>query len=139
MYHGQQPREGKQLNRMMMSGMFFGLVTIVTIVLVASFIISLCLKFTGLTEASFTTVTLLISFVALFIGGIISGKKVQARGWFIGGGTGILYTIVVFSVQYLGFDSGFTTKQYLFFALYIAVAALGGIIGVNLTSNRRQA
>lgn len=127
------------MRRGMMSGMFYGLVTIVAIVLIASFIISLLLKFTGLTEGSFTTVTLIISFVALFIGGIISGKKAHQRGWFIGGGTGILYTIVVFFVQYLGFDHGFSSKQYLYFALYILAAALGGIIGVNTAGNRREA
>lgn len=122
-----------------MSGMFYGLVTIVAIVLATSFVISLLLRFTSLTEASFTTATLVISFLALFIGGLISGGRVGERGWLIGAGTGLLYIILIFFVQYLGYDTGLMAQQYLYFALYIVIAALGGIIGVNVSGNNRKA
>lgn len=118
--------------------MFFGLVTIVAIILAASFVISMLLRFTGLTEASFTTITLVISFAALFIGGLISGRKAHRRGWINGAGTGLLYALVVFFVQFLGFDKGFSGQQYLFFLLYILAASFGGMIGVNLAGSRRE-
>lgn len=121
-----------------MSGMMYGLVTVVAIILAASFVISMLLRFTELTEASFAVVTLIISFIALFLGGLISGGKVAERGWMIGAVTGLMYTILVFFVQYLGFDTGFSMQQYLFFALYILVAAFGGMIGVNLGSSARK-
>ncbi|HEX6922948.1 MAG TPA: TIGR04086 family membrane protein, partial [Bacillales bacterium] len=111
------------MNKEMMSGMMYGLVTVVVIILAASFVISMLLRFTELAETSFAMATLIISFIALFLGGLISGGKVDERGWMIGGATGLLYTILVFFVQYLGFDTGFTIQQYLFFALYILVSA----------------
>lgn len=118
------------MNKDMLSGVFFGLVTIVAIIFATSFVFSVLLKFTMLTEASFTVATMIISFAALFIGGLISGTKARRRGLFIGAGTGLFYGLIVFLVQYLGFDTGFSTEQYLYFAGYIIVAALGGMIGV---------
>lgn len=118
------------MNKDMLSGLFFGLTTIVAIVFASSFVISLLMKFTLLNEASFTVTTMVISFAALFVGGLISGTKARRRGLFIGAGTGLLYGLIVYLIQYLGFDKGFSMEQYLYFAAYILVAALGGMLGV---------
>lgn len=123
----------------MMSGMFYGLVSIWAIILTASFIISLLLRFTSLTESAFSLATMVISFLAVFCGGLISAKQARERGWIIGAGTGLLYTLVVFLIQYLGFDQSLATEQYLYFGLYILAAAFGGIFGVNLTGRGRRA
>lgn len=126
------------MNRVKMSGMFYGLLTIIALIMVTSFIISLLLRFTGMTEDSFSLATLVISFFALFFGGFISGKKAKDHGWMIGATTGILYALVVFFIQYLGFDHGFSGKQDLYFLMYIGVSSFGGMIGVNLSANDRQ-
>jgi putative membrane protein (TIGR04086 family) len=126
------------LTRSMISGMFHGLIWIVGIVLVASFVISLLLSFTPATESSFSLSTMVISFLALFIGGIVSGKRGKEKGWVVGAGTGLVYALLVFFIQYLGYGSSFSPQQYLFFGLYILAAALGGVIGVNLSSERHK-
>lgn len=127
------------MNRVKMSGMLHGLVTIIVIIMVTSFLISLLLRFTGLTEESFSLATLIVSFVALFFGGFISGKRAKENGWIIGALTGVLYAFVVFLIQYLGFNHGFSGKQELYFLMYIAISSLGGMIGVNLSTNGTQA
>lgn len=124
------------MNRSMLSGLFFGLVIIVTIVFASSFVMSILLKFTSLTESSLTVATMVISFAALFVGGLISGTKARQRGLFIGAGTGLLYGLLVWLVQYLGYDSGFSTEQYLYFGGYIIVAACGGMAGVYTISRK---
>ncbi|HET7616765.1 MAG TPA: TIGR04086 family membrane protein [Bacillales bacterium] len=122
----------------MRRSMFFGLGTIVAIVIASSLVISILLRFTKLSEASFGTATTVISLLALLIGGVVAGKKAHQRGWIIGAGTGLLYTFLIFLIQFLGYETGFTPRQYLYFLMYILVAALGGMAGVNLSPGTRK-
>ncbi|HET7628342.1 MAG TPA: TIGR04086 family membrane protein [Bacillales bacterium] len=125
-------RDGK------MTGMFLGLGMVVVVIVLASFVISLLLQFTNLSEASFATATIVISLLALLAGGIMAGRKAGERGWFIGAGAGFLYTILLSLIQFLGFETSFTPQQLLYFLMYVLVSALGGVIGVNLSSSHAK-
>lgn len=125
-------------NRGILTSMVYGLVTILVIILSVSFIISLLLRFTSLTETSFTWVIMILTFVALLVGGFVSGGKSKQKGWMVGAGTGILYSLLVFLVQYLGYNATFTTEQYLFHGGFILAAIIGGILGVNVVRNSRM-
>ncbi|WP_247747228.1 TIGR04086 family membrane protein [Alkalihalobacillus sp. BA299] len=118
--------------RGMFGSMLYGLVSILVIAIAFSFIISLILSFSSLTEASFNWFILIVSFLALFIGGLISGVKAKEKGWIVGAGTALLFTAITFFIQYLGYNSGFTTEQYLYHGGYLVSSVFGGIIGVNL-------
>lgn len=118
--------------------MLFGLITILVIILSVSFIISLLLRFTSLTEASFSWVVMGLTFIALLIGGFVSGGSSKQKGWMVGAGTGILYSLLVFLVQYLGYNTTFSLEQYLFHAAFIVTAIVGGIFGVNIVRNSRM-
>jgi putative membrane protein (TIGR04086 family) len=111
----------------------FGLITIFIFAIATSLIFSLLLRFTSLQETSVAWIILTLSFLTLFIGGFVSGGKGKEKGWMLGGATGGAYTLVIFLFQYLGNDSLFTLHQLLFHLGFIGVAALGGIIGVNLS------
>jgi len=115
----------------------YGLIAIVAIQIVASLILSLLLRFTPLTEQSLQWVIVAISFIALFVGGVIAGGKGKESGWILGGVTGLLYTIIIFLIQFLGFDSSFDANQLLTHALYLLTAMLGGMIGVNLGGKKK--
>lgn len=117
----------------------YGVCTILIIVLGTSLLLSLLLRFTSLQESSITWIVLVISMFALFFGGLIAGGKGQEKGWLIGGATGLIFTLIVFLVQYLGYQTNFTLKQTLFHVAYILVAIIGGIIGVNLSGKKRAA
>ncbi|MFN7249219.1 MAG: TIGR04086 family membrane protein [Anaerobacillus sp.] len=125
-------------NRGILTSMLYGLVTILVIILSVSFIISLLLRFTSLTEASFNWVIIILTFVALIIGGFVSGGKSKQKGWMVGAGTGLLYSLLVFLVQYLGYNSTFTLEQYLFHGGFLLAAIIGGIMGVNVVRNSRM-
>lgn len=88
-------------------------------------------------ESSLTWVILIISFLALFVGGFVSGGKGKEKGWLMGGATGILYILVVFLFQYLGYDTTFSTEQLFYNLGFLGTAILGGIIGVNMTTPSR--
>ncbi|WP_257346268.1 TIGR04086 family membrane protein [Pseudalkalibacillus decolorationis] len=124
------------MSKRMFSAMGFGLVVVLALILLSSFILSLILRFTSLDQQSITWVILGISVIALFIGGVVSGKKGEEKGWLLGSGTGLLFSVLVFLIQYLGYQVQFNTEQYLFHLGYLAVCALGGMTGVNLSGYR---
>lgn len=125
-------------SKRMGSAVLFGVVTIFVIALITSLIFSLLLKFTGLTEQSIYWFVFALSFLTLFIGGFVSGGKGQSKGWLLGASTGLCYSFIVFLIQFLGYDQVFTAQQFLFHGGSIAVAILGGVFGVNMTSNRQS-
>jgi putative membrane protein (TIGR04086 family) len=127
---------GVSMSGRMFAAMISGLLTVLIIVLLSSVVLSLLLRFTSLTEASLNWPIIGLSFLALFIGGFVSGKKGQERGWILGAGTGVLFSILVFLIQFLGYQLKFDTQQSLFHLGYVAIALFGGILGVNLSSHK---
>ncbi|GAE25931.1 hypothetical protein JCM9140_1954 [Halalkalibacter wakoensis JCM 9140] len=114
----------------------FGLTTILVIALSFSLVVSMILSFTSLTEHSVKWVITAVAFVSMFLGGIISGAKAKEKGWIAGACTAILFSLLTFFIQYLGYNTTFTNEQYLYHAGYLLAAAIGGIIGVNVSSNK---
>jgi len=125
-------------NRSILTSIVYGLITILVIILSVSFTISLLLRFTSLTEASFSWVIIVLTFVALIAGGFVSGGKSRQKGWLVGAGTGILFSLLVFLVQYLGYNVTFSVEQYLFHGGFVLAAIIGGILGVNVVKNSRM-
>ncbi len=111
----------------------YGLITVFMFAIGISLLFSLLLRFTSLQETSVAWIIVTLSFITLFIGGFVSGGKGKEKGWMLGGATGAAYTLVIFLFQYLGNDSLFSLHQMLFHLGFIGIAALGGIIGVNLS------
>ncbi|MCA1056284.1 TIGR04086 family membrane protein [Rossellomorea aquimaris] len=111
----------------------YGTLTIFLIAVLASFVFSMMLRFTELTENSISLFITIVSFLALFIGGFMSGGKGKMKGWMLGGATGSIYTIIVLLFQYLGHDSLFSVEQMVYHGCYIVTAMMGGILGVNLS------
>ncbi|MFD1736063.1 TIGR04086 family membrane protein [Bacillus salitolerans] len=123
-------------SRNTLSAILYGILTILTIVLVCSFIFSLLLRFTNLQESSLQWLIMALSFFALFAGGFVSGGKGREKGWLMGGATAVVFTVIVLLYQFLGQESGFTLGQTLFHLGYLATAVLGGIIGVNVAGGK---
>lgn len=112
-----------------------GLTTILVLILTSSLVISLVLTFTSFTEHSVKWLVLGIAFGTMFIGGLISGGKAKEKGLLAGVLTALLFSLLTFLIQYLGYNSIFTSEQLMFHGGYLVAAALGGIVGVNLSSN----
>jgi putative membrane protein (TIGR04086 family) len=116
----------------------YGLIFIFAFAAICSLIISLILKFTSARETSLQYIVTAISFIALFGGGFLSGGKRKEKGWLIGGATGMIYSLIVFLFQYLGYDRLFDSEQMIYHICYILIAMMGGILGVNLSTNHSR-
>lgn len=125
--------KGEKTLRSLFPAIVYGLISVLVIVLSFSLIISLLLTFTNLTENSFKWIIVTLSFLSLFIGGFIAGGKAKQKGWLSGLGTGLLFSIITFLIQYLGYNTVFTMEQYMYHGGYLLSAILGGMIGVNMT------
>ncbi|WP_421380126.1 TIGR04086 family membrane protein [Bacillus salacetis] len=118
------------------SAILYGTGTILVIAIAASLIFALMLRFTSLEESSISLAVTVISFLALFIGGFMSGGKGKEKGLVLGGLTGLLFSIGVFLFQYLGYDSLFSMKQVVYHACFIVTCMMGGILGVNVSGGK---
>ncbi|MBU9720695.1 MULTISPECIES: TIGR04086 family membrane protein [Bacillaceae] len=118
-------------NRLFTSALY-GILTILILVILASLVSSTILRFTSIEEGNFTWILLGFSFLAVFVGGFISGGRSGQKGWLAGGTTAVLYTLVIFFVQFLGFNEAFDAQQWLIHSGYLIAAVFGGIFGVNV-------
>lgn len=110
----------------------YGLLTIFIIILLASFLFSLIVHFSSLSEFTLAMMTTVASFIAMFLGGFITGVKGKRRGWLIGFLTGLLFSLFIFLIQFLGFDQSFSFEQSMYHLGYIIAAMLGSMFGVNV-------
>lgn len=115
-----------------------GTIFIFVLAIVLSFVISLLLQFSTVKEASLHVIVTVISFISLFIGGLIAGRKGKEKGWLLGASTGVCYTLIIFLIQFLGYDEVFTYEQIIFHTGYIIVAICGGIVGVNMLKGNHK-
>ncbi|MFC5713532.1 TIGR04086 family membrane protein [Thalassorhabdus alkalitolerans] len=119
----------------LMTAVFYGTGTIIALVFLFSFVLSLILRFTSFSEQSLTWLVVTLSIGAMLAGGITAGVRSSSRGWLTGFLAALLFVCLAFLVQFLGFDNAFTGHQMLMHALFLGIATLGGMIGVNLSSN----
>lgn len=124
------------MNRNFVISLFSGLLFIVLFIFVSSFMLALLMKYTSINESNYSWVTLTLSFIALFLGGIFAGVKNKENGWMIGLLTGFTFSIGIFLIQFLGFDKGFTYEQIIVHIGFILLSLLGGILGVNMFTTK---
>ncbi|AMX82775.1 hypothetical protein GS3922_03265 [Geobacillus subterraneus] len=120
------------------NALVYGVATIFVLAALVSFVFSLLLKWTDIHESSLTWVIFAVSVISMFIGGIVAGGKSQEKGWLAGGLTSLLFTALIFLFQFLGIEKPFTAEQWLYHLVFFVAAALGGIVGVNLSPARRE-
>ncbi|HEY2420162.1 MAG TPA: TIGR04086 family membrane protein [Neobacillus sp.] len=120
------------------TSILYGLIFIFLFAAVSTLIFSLILRFTSTRENSLQFIVTAVSFIALFGGGFLSGGKRKEKGWMIGGATGLIYSLVIFLFQYLGYDRLFSAEQVIYHTCYTLIAMMGGILGVNLSSSSKR-
>src|SRR5699024_105525 len=123
------------MKKQQFTALMYGWITVFGLIFLTSVILALLLRFTTFNEPTLSWVTFILGLICLFIGGFIAGVKGKAKGWIIGGLTGIGFSLFTWLVQYLGYQQMFSLEQSLHHAGYIIAAVFGGIIGVNIGKN----
>lgn len=96
-----------------------------------SLITALFLHLSSLETSSLPTITFGINGVSLLSAGFIAGKKSKKKGWYYGGAQGIIYTLLVWLIAFLAFDTALKVDPMVFGIFAFGTGALGGIFGVN--------
>lgn len=109
----------------------YGWVTILLSLIMTTALLALIIRFSSIKEMTVLSISIVIAFLTLFIGGLVAGVKGKSKGLIIGLFTGGGFTLTTFLVQFLGYNDLFTVKQLIFHIGYIIVAMFGSIIGVN--------
>lgn len=109
----------------------FGWITMALTLLLTTTILAVIIRFSTIKEITVLTLSMIVAFLTLFIGGLVAGLKGKSNGIIIGLFTGGGFTLVTFLVQFLGYNDLFSVKQLLFHSGYIVTAIIGSIIGVN--------
>lgn len=123
------------MNRPFFTAIIYGWITIFILMIVLSFLLSLILKYVTMAESTLAYISFIAGLLTLFLAGLIGGMKGKGNGWMIGFITGLGFTTITFSIQYLGFNEGFSLPQLMYHITYILLAIMGSIIGVNLVKN----
>ena|SRR5690625_189044 len=119
------------MNKQQWKALIYGWFILLVILLTASFILAILLKYTSFDEPALSWVAFAIGIIALFIGGLVAGMKGQLKGWAIGLGVGVGFTLFTLLSQYVSYNVFFSIEQILYHLLYILAAIVGGIVGVN--------
>lgn len=109
-----------------------GIVALLIFACMTSLLIAMLLKFTDINEGVLSIVIMALAILFMLISGFIAGAKAQGRGWFVGAITGLTFFLLVFLVNYLGYDKPLSSAQLLYQLILIAASTIGGIFGVNL-------
>ena len=117
------------------SAIVIGTIAIFILAIISSLMFAFLLRFTSLQETSVQFIITAISFISIFMGGFISGGRGKQKGWMLGGLTGLLYSVSIFLFQFLGLEQLFNFEQIVYHICYILIAMMGGILGVNLSSD----
>ena len=76
----------------------------------------------------FNVLYLVISLISLAFGAMIAAKKKQSKGLLVGFGVTVFYSVIIYIVCLI-MNGGFSFNM---FELFKLVAALGGVLGVNM-------
>lgn len=120
------------MRKQQFTALMYGWIIVFGFIFIASLLLALLLRFTTFNDPTLSWLAFAVGLIALFFGGFVAGIKGKAKGWVIGGITGIGFTLLTFFVQYLGYHQGFSLEQSLHHSGYILAALFGGVIGVNI-------
>lgn len=106
--------------------------TIWLLIFIGSFLIACLLRFTSLDAGVLPMMAYSINALAIFLGGLISGKSAGKKGWYYGGFQGIIYTLSLLLIGFLAFDQMIQVNPFLFLICAFGLGALGGIWGEKI-------
>ncbi|MET3682522.1 putative membrane protein (TIGR04086 family) [Alkalibacillus flavidus] len=110
----------------------FGVLLVYGLMLSASFILALFVRFDWISTQSLDWLPFLISLTIMLLGGGLSGFRSSEKGWLSGVLVGVIYTVMIMLYQFLAHDVWLHDGQWLHFITFLLASISGGIIGVQL-------
>lgn len=127
-----QESEWKKRSLCVIKGSFLAMA--LSVILLTIF--ALLLTYTSVPESTIMPVVLTITGISLLVGGTISSRKIRKNGLLYGGSVGLVYIIILYLASSLcltGFS--LSINSFIMLAVGVITGIIGGIIGVNLSSN----
>ena len=109
----------------------FGLVHAFVWMMLGALGLSMCLWLNRMDEKNVLLYTYLVHSWCLFVGGFISGRKCERKGWYQGGLTGLCYAACLLLIGFLALDASITWIDGGCCIAAFLIASVGGIFGVN--------
>lgn len=105
-------------------------IMIITI-LFSTFLITLLNYFDILNKNVVSIFKIIIIVVALFVGGFFMGKRSNQKGWLEGFKLSLIFIVVLFLVNIIGFHNSFELKNILYYLILIVSSIFGSMLGIN--------
>lgn len=109
---------------------------IIGVTIVLTFIMTVLNYFNIITGSVLTITKIIITFIAIFIGGFIIGKKSKTKGWLEGIKLGIIIIIILSIINFLILRVNFEFKIILYDIIILFSCTFGSIIGINLNHQK---
>ncbi|CAM3509313.1 TIGR04086 family membrane protein [Marinicrinis lubricantis] len=100
--------------------------------IVLTFLLSIILAVTDMDESKLNVYTFSIHAASMLIGGFSAGRRVESKGWYYGGISGLLYSLIIVLIAFLAYDAGINSSSLLLIAITAGMGMLGGMFGVNI-------
>ncbi len=106
--------------------------------LIIFLIFAMVITYTDFPESTIPTIVVVTTILSIMFGAIRASRKTKSKGWLNGSIVGVLYMLILYIISILAF-TGFTFDRYVLYMLFLGLVtgAFGGIVGVNLKSNRK--
>lgn len=69
--------------------------------------------------------------VSMFVGGVFIGKNSNNKGYLQGLKIGGISLVILFLLNYLGFNNSFSISTILFYLIIIVSSIIGSVVGIN--------
>lgn len=100
------------------------------IIIVFTFIFTLLNYFNLISGNVMAVLQIIITIIALFIGGFLTGKNSQSKGWLEGLKIGIIFSILLLIINLI-FIKNFEIKNTLYYLIMIGCSIFGSMIGIS--------
>lgn len=110
-----------------------GSILAIGITMIALLIFAILLTYTNISENYIHLGIIIVTAISILLGGMISTKKIQKKGFLNGMLVGLIYMLTLYIVSGIttsGFQ--FSTSTIIMFVSSVIAGIIGGIIGVNI-------